>query len=308
MPAFQKFTAKASRPDAHTSNHHTMGGHNSRFCGPSKQNKYLLVIQDKFTKWVECVPLREATAVGLKKAVRERIFSKFGWPKKLISDNGSQFTSKAFIDFLKENFIIHILTPPYSPQCNATERANRTVKTMIKIYLRENQKKWDEQLPEIQFAINTAVQDSTGFSAAEMNFGRNPRPPNTLFEDQTADLSVAISLPNEGSKVHEILEIARRNLAQAQANQAKHYNRKRRHWSPKLNEVVYKREFHQSKASEGFAAKLAPTFEGPYKVVSFISPTIVEVVSVSENPRRAKRIRVHLKDLKQVNQDDFTHI
>lgn len=117
------------------------------FVGPlpksTKQNKYLLVIQDKFTKWVECVPLREATAVGLKKALRERIFTKFGWPRKLISDNGSQFTAKVFIQFLKDNFVFHVLTPPYSPQCNPTERANRTIKTLIKIYLRVNHKKWD---------------------------------------------------------------------------------------------------------------------------------------------------------------------
>ena len=83
------------------------------FIGPlpksCKQNKHLLVIQDKFTKWVECVPLREATAVGLKKAIRERIFSKFGWPRKLISDNGSQFTSKDFIRFLKEKFYFSCL-------------------------------------------------------------------------------------------------------------------------------------------------------------------------------------------------------
>lgn len=109
------------------------------FVGPlprsSKLNKYLLVIQDKFTKWVECVPLREATATGLKKAIRERIFAKFGWPKKLITDNGSQFTAKMFIDFLRENYVIHVLTPPYSPQCNSTERANRTINTLIKIYL-----------------------------------------------------------------------------------------------------------------------------------------------------------------------------
>lgn len=177
---------------------------------------------------------------------------------------------------------------------------------MIKIYLRENQKKWDEQLPEIQFAVNTAVQDSTGFSAAEMNFGRNLKPPKTFFEDETAGLSVPLNEEyNPKAKVEGILKVARENVAKAQKTQAKYYDKKRRNWSPKLNEVVYKRDFVQSKAAEGFAAKLAPTFSVPFKVFSYISPTIVEIQSASESGS-GKLIRVHLKDLKQVNQENFS--
>lgn len=275
------------------------------FIGPlpksSKQNKHLLVIQDKFTKWVECVPLREATAVGLKKAIRERIFCRFGWPKKLISDNGSQFTSKDFVKFLKDNFVLHVLTPPYSPQCNSTERANRTIKTLMKIYLKDNQKKWDEQLPEIQFAINTSNQESTGFSSAVMNFGRDLRPPNSFYEDQTGDIPKPPVNPAENNaKISEILRIARRNLAKAQARQAKHYNKKRRVWSPKINSLVYKREFPLSKGADGFAAKLAPNYSGPYRLLSFISPSIVEL----QNVENEKVYRVHLKDIKQINENE----
>lgn len=205
--------------------------------------------------------------------MRERIFTKFGWPKKFISDNGSRFTAKAFVEFLKDNFVLHVLTPPYSPQCNSTERANRTVKTMIKIYLRDNQKKWDDQLPEIQFALNTAVQESTGFSPAEMNFGRNLKPPKSFFEDQTGNFS-------------------------------RHFNKKRSCWCPKIGELVYKKEFHLSKASEGFAAKLAPRYSGPFRVKTYISPSIVEIVDATDQLDRT--YRVHLKDIKGVNTDDFS--
>lgn len=60
---------------------------------------------------------------------------------------------------------------------------------MIKIYLRDNKKKWDEQLPKIKFSLNTAVQESNGFSPAEMNIGRNLKPPKSIFEDQTRNFS-----------------------------------------------------------------------------------------------------------------------
>lgn len=174
---------------------------------------------------------------------------------------------------------------------------------MIKIYLRENQKKWDEQLPEIQFAINTSVQESTGFSAAEMNFGRNLKPPKSFFEDQTGNFFQSSPNPRQNNvNIEEILKIASKNLEKAQKKQARNFNRKRRNWSPKINELVYKREFPQSKAIDGFAAKLAPSFSGPYKVIGFLSPNVIEI----QDEKKLKVYRVHLKDLKQVNFGDLS--
>lgn len=57
-------------------------------------------------------------------------------------------------------------TAPYSPQQNPTERANRTVKTMIGQFIEGSQNTWDLLLPEITFAVNSSVSDTTGFSQA----------------------------------------------------------------------------------------------------------------------------------------------
>jgi len=73
-----------------------------------------------------------------------------------VCDNGSQFTSKAFKDFLKETGVKPQFTAPYCPRENPTERGNRTLKTMIAQYV----------LPELSLAINTSVSESTGYSPA----------------------------------------------------------------------------------------------------------------------------------------------
>jgi len=80
-----------------------------------------------FTKWVELIPLRKATTATLIRAFRERIISHFGAPRKLVCDNGSQFSSKTFKDFLKETGVEPQFTAPYCPRENPT---NRTVKAM----------------------------------------------------------------------------------------------------------------------------------------------------------------------------------
>uniref|UniRef100_W8C7N8 Retrotransposable element Tf2 155 kDa protein type 1 n=1 Tax=Ceratitis capitata TaxID=7213 RepID=W8C7N8_CERCA len=70
------------------------------FVGPLPRSKHgnttILVFIDKFSKWVEIVPLRKATTEGLIKAFRERILTRFGVLKIMITDNGTQFTSKEF--------------------------------------------------------------------------------------------------------------------------------------------------------------------------------------------------------------------
>lgn len=147
------------------------------FIGPlpksSKGNSWLLVLLDKFSKWVELIPLRSATANAVVTALKERIIYRFGCPKTLISDNGSQFSGNLLNDFLRSMSIEHQYTAPYTPQENPTERANRVIKTMIAQNAGENHRLWDQYLAEIAFAINTAVHETTKHSAAQIIFGRN---------------------------------------------------------------------------------------------------------------------------------------
>lgn len=134
-----------------------------------------------------------------------------------ITDNGSQFVSNSFKNFLKSNGIMHQLTPPYSAQCNPAERVNKVVKTMMKIYFKENQRKWGENLPEIQFAI----QDSTGFSPAELNFGRQLRSANTLFDEESpARHEQVVALPELSERMTDF-KLAKRQMESVCRQQAK---------------------------------------------------------------------------------------
>lgn len=262
-------------------------------------HQHVLVIQDKFSKWVEIIPQRKATSTGLRKATKERILCHFGWPRVVITDNGSQFVSHLFKNFLKDNGIMHQLTPPYSPQCNPTERVNRVIKTMVQTFLTTDHRKWDEHLAEIQFAINSAVQESTGFSPAELNFGRDLRTGNTVFEKELPGVGEKEVTANEHmEKIKELCTIAKRQLQIASQQQAKYYNLRRRTWTPSVGETVYKKNHYLSNAANAFAAKLSKPFSGPYTVVNYISPTVVELRGATK-PK--KLIRVHLKDLKEMH-------
>ncbi|KAM8702351.1 hypothetical protein ACLKA7_007781 [Drosophila subpalustris] len=80
------------------------------------------------------------------------------------------------------------------------------------------------------------------------------------------------------------------NLQKASKDQGRHYNLRRREWRPSLGSMALLRQHQLSNAAEGFAAKLAPKFDGPYRVVKFVSPNIVRLAREGERRRRVANV------------------
>lgn len=94
--------------------------------------------------------------------------------------------------------------------------------------------------------------------------------------------------------MQEVHDTVRRNQQRASAEQARHYNLRRRQWQPAIGDLVLVKEHHLSKAAENFVAKLAPRYSGPHRVMDYISPVIVELDKINNGRRR----RAHLSELK----------
>lgn len=138
----------------------------------SKRNMYLLVFVDYFSRWVELFPLRKAMAESVTKILIQDVLTHWGVPDYLLSDQGPQFVANIFEQTCKELNLKHKMTTAYHPQTNLTERINRTLKTMIASFIGNNHKHWDKHLPEFRFALNSAINESTGVTPAELNLAR----------------------------------------------------------------------------------------------------------------------------------------
>uniref|UniRef100_A0A1I8BC51 RNA-directed DNA polymerase n=1 Tax=Meloidogyne hapla TaxID=6305 RepID=A0A1I8BC51_MELHA len=98
--------------------------------GPVFGKTFLLIV-DAYSRYPFVAEMKSTTSSYVINALRE-IFSFFGPPSCLVSDNGPQFISFEFETFLKENGVNHIKSPPYHPQSNGLcERFVRTFKTSI---------------------------------------------------------------------------------------------------------------------------------------------------------------------------------
>ena len=86
------------------------------FAGSLRGNYYLILV-DAHSKWPKVIHMTSTTSSSTIRELR-KIFTTFGLPEQLVSDNGPQFASAEFSQFLKSNGIKHIKSAPYHPLTN----------------------------------------------------------------------------------------------------------------------------------------------------------------------------------------------
>eukprot|EP00253_Pinus_taeda_P013313 PITA_13313 len=123
------------------------------FIGPinptSNAKKYILVCTDYVTKWVEAKALVRATEHTVVNFLFEEIFVRYGIPREIMTDQGTQFTSKLVKDITDKYQIKHRRSTPYHPQANGkVESTNKTLEGIITKIVAMNRKNWEEKLKD----------------------------------------------------------------------------------------------------------------------------------------------------------------
>lgn len=257
-------------------------------------NRYVLTMMCAATRFPEAVPLRTLRAKAVVKAL-VKFFSTFGLPKRIQSDQGSNFMSTVFSQVMRELSVKHKVSSAYHPESQgALERFHQTLKSMLKKFCVESNKEWDEGLPLLLFAIRETTQESLGFSPAELVFGHTVRGPlrllrETWLSDKPGPMhSVLDYVSSFRERLHTAVELARSALSSVQTKMKKHFDKK-----------ALSRSFQPSDqvlallpmVGSGFQAK----FCGPYIVEKKLSDTDY----VIKTPDRRKKFRVcHINMLK----------
>ena len=121
-------------------------------------NKYVLMIIDQFTRWLEIVPLPMQDAESVAKAFFEYYIVPFGVPWCVHRDQGRNFDSKLFKIFCELLDAVKTRTTPYRPCSNGqVERNNQLVLNFLR-------KEWDTHLPPLGMSVRSIVNRNTGFT------------------------------------------------------------------------------------------------------------------------------------------------
>lgn len=231
--------------------------------GPLPRSKkgytYLLVLIDIFTKFILVRPLRQATSVSVISFLEEN-FLTFSVPRVIISDNGSQFVSKAYKTFMDEFGVDLWYTASYHAQANPVERANKVIKTALRAYVSENHKEWDKYIHQVACAMRSAIHDSTKYSPYYLNFGQEMLVNGKMYRLDNELENVAL----EKSERLERLDLCRKtiqeHLSKAYKTYSNRYNLRSRQITFNVGEIILKRNFQLSDAIKGYTAGLGRTF------------------------------------------------
>lgn len=259
---------------------------------------FLLVVTCCFSKYTLLFPLRRATSANVAKNFENYVILAHGVPETVIVDNGTQFTGSEFKELLvRYNIPKHHYTPKYTPQVNLVERYNKTIMTAVASYVEENHRSWDKQLYKIQFAINSAVNESTGFSPFFLVHAREPVINGNFYKDTEENYSPQIprdDYAGEFGCLREIFDKVRQHLLCAHAKNATYYNLRRRQAKFSVGDIVWKTNYTQSDAQNFKMAKLAPKFV-KCRVTRVLSPLVYELETMNGHPLGSW----HIKDIKK---------
>ena len=144
-------------------------------------NKHLLVVMDHFTKWCEVFPTKDQKVITVAEILVSRVFSRFGPPVVIHSDQGSNFESNLIKEICNLMGVHKSRTSAYHPQGDGqVERHNRTIQDILASYVSQHKDDWDLWADLAVYAYNTSIHTATGFSPYELVFGRVARTPIEL--------------------------------------------------------------------------------------------------------------------------------
>ncbi|KAL0893865.1 hypothetical protein ABMA27_013975 [Loxostege sticticalis] len=242
------------------------------------KNKWILILEDTCSRWVELFALPNATAVDCAKILVSEVFLRYGVPRRILSDNGVQFISEVMQQVCHTFGITQSLSPVYHPQANPVERKNRDLKPQLAILVGKDHNTWDVHLPAIRFAMNSVVTSSTGYSPAYLTFGREMRAPADVISDMRA-------IVESDNAITTLTPYLRRISAKAQSAQKRCADEGRRP-APDYSagDLVLLKTQGSNDTTRGQTPKFIPRRDGPYRIREAASSTtyVLERISSGE--------------------------
>ena len=257
---------------------------------------YILTCIDGFTKWAEAFPLRNKEADTIARVLVEQVFTRFGVPLSILSDQGKEVDGKVMQEVCRLFGIEKLRTSAYKPSTNIVERFHRTMNSVLAKMVSSHQKDWDSRLPFAMAAYRASRHDSTGYSPNFLMFGREVygavdilygSPDETDAPTIDYDDFVTQTRSRMTASYAEVRETLRRS---AERNK-RYYDCKVKPARFAVGQWVY---YFNPRKLAGKQMKWIRQYVGPYLVIRIPSALTVEI----QKGPKAKPFVVHIDKVK----------
>jgi hypothetical protein len=242
-----------------------------------------VVVVQYFSKWIEAKSLATITSVTVQKFFWQNIVCRFGVPKAITMDNGTQFDAEAFKEFCEQiGTKIHFASVRHPESNGLVERANGIIMTgIMKLIFNQPRGKWPDELIKVVWSHNTTMSKSIGFTPFKLLFGDEAITP----EEAKAGLIRTVASPeNEADyfvakdAIEGIRLQAVENINKYQAETIKWRDIKVRLKNIKSGHLVLRRV-----ANPDTVGKLQLKWEGPFLVISSSRPSSYRLKDIDGN-------------------------
>lgn len=225
---------------------------------PSRGNRYLLVVQDLYSRFIFLIPLKNKEAATVADAFWERVATLVGPPDTALMDNGGEFKGvfRKLLDKLGSGSTLGLA---YHPQSNAAnERSHKDIALLLRASSNEAPELWADAVPITQYLMNTKVLGNSFITPYDLMFGTRPRPlDNGMHGPRVAD---------PGETHEKFLERARHQ--RARWSELMRWERRRRDRLQRLRDPVFKvGDSVLNTRYSSFNNKLRFQVAGPYLVL-----------------------------------------
>ncbi|CAA7034283.1 unnamed protein product [Microthlaspi erraticum] len=268
---------------------------------PSKQKRFLLVLTDYVSKWVEADSYASIKDAQVEQFVWKNIICRHGVPYEIVTDNGSQFISARFEGFC-ERWKIRLSksTPRYLQGNGQAEATNKTILDGLKKRLGEKKGCWADKLEGVLWSHRTTPRRATGETPFALVYGTEciipseihfPGVRRRLLPEQEG--LNHLMLLDELDLVNERRDRALIRIQNYQQATARYYNTNVRSRRFGVGDLVLRKVFQNT--AELNAGKLGANWEGPYRITNIVRPGAYKIETLDGKTIQKPWNVMHLK-------------
>lgn len=230
----------------------------------------IFVVVDRYSKmarYLACTKTIDAPEMA--ELLVDSVFSKVGFPRSIVSDRGTLFTSKWWSTFCYYLTVKARLSTAFHPQTDGqTERQNQTLESYLRAYVNYQQDNWTSLLASGEFAYNDSLHAATKKTPFEMCLRFQPAFSMNIARDSQVKEGENPAARQAAEDLQDGIQEAKALWKATQEASAKYYNKKHKEKSYKIgDEVLLSARYIRTRRA---CKKLDDRFLGPFKIIASV--------------------------------------